>query len=148
MFREILVPLDGSHLAEGILPHVTGLARLCGARIRLLRVALVHTFPGADPTERQVEAVEEAQSYLEQVAQPLRESGFEVTTHVRYGHDATEILDHARQEEIDLIAMSTHGRTGLGRWALGSVAERVLRHSPKPVLLTRAQNRPEETSRA
>ncbi len=139
MYRNILVPLDGSPLAEEILPQVKELARLTGAQISLLRVALVHTFPGADPTERQVEATQKAYDYLEGLAEQLKKEGLKISTHVRYGHDAAEILDHARQEDIDLVAMSTHGRTGVGRWALGSVSERVLRHSPKPVLLTRAR---------
>lgn len=138
MYRNILVPLDGSKLAEEILPEVKNLARLTGAEISLLRVELIHTFPGVDPTERQVEAVQKAQDYLDELAEQLRAENLKVSTHVRYGHEAMEILDHAAQDEIDILAMSTHGRTGLGRWALGSVAERVLRHSPKPVLLTRA----------
>ena len=139
MYRNILVPLDGSPIAEEILPQVKGLARLTGAQISLLRVALVYIFPGADPTERQVEATQKVYDYLESIEEQLKKESLNISTHVRYGHDATEILDHARQEDIDLVAMSTHGRTGVGRWALGSVSERVLRHSPKPVLLTRAR---------
>jgi nucleotide-binding universal stress UspA family protein len=137
MYRKILVPLDGSHMAEEVLPQVRDLARLTGAEICLLRVVLVHALPGADPTERQVEAVREAEDYLEGIRQRLEKQGFKTSVHVRYGHDAMEILEQAQQEDIDLVTMSTHGRTGLGRWALGSVSERVLRHSPKPVLLVR-----------
>ena len=139
MYRNILVPLDGSSLAEEILPQVKELARLTGAKISLLRVALVHTFPGADPTNRQVEATQKAQEYLEKISDQLIKEGLKVSVHVRYGYDAAEIIDHAQQEDIDLVAMSTHGRTGVGRWALGSVSERVLRHSPKPVLLSRTR---------
>ena len=58
-------------------------------------------------------------------------------THVRYGHDAEQILDHAAQKDVDLIAMTTHGRSGVKRFLLGSVAEKVLRHSPKPIFLVR-----------
>jgi nucleotide-binding universal stress UspA family protein len=139
MYRNILVPLDGSSLAEEILLQVKELARLTGAEISLLRVALVHTFPGADPTDRQVEATQKAQKYLEKIADQLKKEGLKVSAHVRYGYDAAEIVDHAQQEDIDLVAMSTHGRTGVGRWALGSVSDRVLRHSSKPVLLSRAK---------
>jgi nucleotide-binding universal stress UspA family protein len=137
MYRKILVPLDGSALAEDVLPQVKGLARLTGAEICLLRIVLVHTLPGVDPTERQVEAVGEAEGYLEEVRARLEKEGFRVCVHVRYGHDAVEILEHAKHEDVDLVAMSTHGRTGLDRWTLGSVSERVVRHSAKPVLLVR-----------
>jgi len=136
MYNKILVPLDGSEVAEKILGQVVDLARLTGAEIVLLRVALARTFPGADPTDKQVEVVDRAEKYLAGVKEKLEKEGLKVSVHVRYGHDAGEILEHA--QEVDLVAMSTHGRTGLGRWALGSVAERVLRHSPKPVLLVRA----------
>jgi nucleotide-binding universal stress UspA family protein len=141
MYRKILVPLDGSPVAEEILTHVVELARLTGAEICLLRVVLAHTFPGADPTERQVQAVREAEDYLKGVEHRLADAGLKVSAHVRYGHEAIEILDHAQQKDIDLVAMSTHGRTGVERWALGSVSERILRHSLKPVLLVRAGRR-------
>ena len=137
MYKNVLVPLDGSSLAEKILPQVTELAGLTGAEVSLLRVVLAHTFPGADPTDAQVEVVREAEEYLAGVAEQLK--GLQVSTHVRYGHDADEILNHAERDEIDLIAMSTHGRTGVGRFIMGSVADRVLRHSSKPVLLMRAK---------
>ncbi|MBW1714199.1 MAG: universal stress protein [Deltaproteobacteria bacterium] len=128
MYKKILVPLDGSEVAEKILGQVVDLARLTGAEIVLLRVALARTFPGADPTDKQVEVVDRAEKYLAGVKEKLEKEGLKVSAHV--------LLEHA--QEVDLVAMSTHGRTGLGRWALGSVAERVLRHSPKPVLLVRA----------
>ena len=136
MYKKILVPLDGSPVAEQILSEVKELAKLAGAEIQLLRVVLVHTLPGADPTDKEVIAVREAEKYLEEIQSRLEKEGFDSSVHVRYGHDAGEILDHSKQ--VDLVAMSTHGRTGLGRWALGSVAERVMRHSDKPVLLVRA----------
>ena len=139
MYKSILVPLDGSTLAEGILPHVKELARLTGAEINLLRVALAYTFPGANPTDAQIEVLGKAEAYLKGIEAELLREGFKASLHVRYGHDAQEILDHADQANIDLIAMSTHGRTGVGRFIMGSVANRVLRHSSKPVLLLRAQ---------
>jgi len=141
MYTNILVTLDGSSVAEQILPQVKELARLTGAEISLLRVVLVHTFPGADPGDAQLEALREAEDYLKGVGEQLKREGLKISIHVRYGHDAGEILDHAKRKEIDLIAMSTHGRTGVGRWVLGSVAERIIRHSPKPVLLVRTTER-------
>jgi len=90
-----------------------------------------------DPTEAQVKVVREAEEYLQGLENHLRTKGLDVDTHVRYGNDAEEILDHAAQKEIDLVAMSTHGRSGFKRFFLGSVAEKVLRHAPKPVYLVR-----------
>ena len=138
MYNHILVPLDGSPVAEQIFPQVQQLSKLTGAEIHLLRVVLVHTFPGVDPTDKQVEAVREAEDYLDGIRDKLQKEGLAVNIHVRYGHEAEEILEHANQKGIDLVAMCTHGRTGVGRWTLGSVSERVLRHSPKPVLLVRS----------
>ena len=138
MFKKILVPLDGSALAEAIVPQVVELARVHGAELVILRVALAHAFPGADPTEAQLQAVRESEAYLEGVEKGLKDRGFHVSSVVRYGHAAEEILDHAAFAGIDLIAMSTHGRTGVSRWVLGSVTEKVLRASSTPLLLVRA----------
>jgi nucleotide-binding universal stress UspA family protein len=90
-----------------------------------------------DPTEAEVKVVREAEEYLRGLEERLRAKGFKVDSHVRYGDDAEEILDHAGQKEISLIAMSTHGRSGVKRFLLGSVAEKLLRHSPKPIFLVR-----------
>jgi len=135
--EKILVPLDGSNCAENVLPLVEKLARELKIGISLLRVALAHTFPGIDPTEAQVKVVREAEEYLERIADELKTKGFKVDTHVRYGNDAEEILDHANQNGIDMIAMTTHGRSGVKRFLLGSVAEKVIRYSTKPVILVR-----------
>ena len=105
------------------------------ARIMLLRVCRAHVFPGKDPTK--------AEAYLNEIVDQLKAKGFDADAHVRYGDVAEEILTHSRRNEIDLISMSTHGRSGLGRWLLGSVAEKILRHSDKPVLLLRAAEKTE-----
>lgn len=139
MFARILVPLDGSSLAEGILPEVAELARLHGAEVMLLRVALAHTCPGGEASEAQVHAVEEAEGHLAEVERRLVALGITVSRGVRCGDATEEILDHARARHADLIAMSTHGRRGIVRLMLGSVAEAVLRASPVPVLLLRAK---------
>jgi len=133
----ILVPLDGSGCAEMIFPKLEKLATELKASIALLRVAYAHTFPGADPTDAEVKVVREAEEYLRGIENRLKAKGFKVDSHVRYGDDAEEILDHASQKDIDLIAMTTHGRSGVKRFLLGSVAEKILRHSPKPVFLVR-----------
>jgi nucleotide-binding universal stress UspA family protein len=135
--ERILVPLDGSDCAEVILPKVEKLAADLKASIALLRVAYAHTFPGADPTESEVKVVREAEEYLRKIEERLKAKGFKVDSHVRYGNDAEEILDHAAQKDIDCVAMTTHGRSGVTRFLLGSVAEKILRHSPKPIFLVR-----------
>jgi len=135
--KGILVPLDGSACAENVLPMVEELASELKASITLLRVAYAHVFPGADPIEVEVKVVREAEEYLKRIEDRLKAKGFNADSHVRYGSDAEEILDHVAQRDIDFIAMTTHGRSGVKRFLLGSVAEKLLRHSPKPIFLVR-----------
>lgn len=136
-FENILITLDGSECAENVLPPVEKLASKLNANLALLRVVSASTFPGVDPTEAEVKVVREAETYLQKVEDRLKAKGFKVDSHVRYGNDAEEILEHAAQNDVDLIAMTTHGRSGVKRFLLGSVAEKVLRHSPKPIFLIR-----------
>ncbi len=133
--KRILVPLDGSKCAEYIIPKVEELAERKKEGISLLRVAMAHTFPGVDQTEAQVEVVREAEEYLRGLGGLLKAKGFNVDTHVRYGNEAEEILDHAAQKEIDLIAMSTPRHRGVKHFFMGCVAEKIMRHAPKPVFL-------------
>lgn len=133
--ERILVPLDGSECAENVLPKVEELAERKKEGICLLRVALAHTFPGVDQTEAQVEVVREAEEYLHGVEERLKAKGFDVNAHVRYGDEVEEILDHAAQKEIDLVAMATRPHRGVRHFFRGCVAEKVLRHTPKPVFL-------------
>lgn len=133
--ERILVPLDGSECAENVLPKVEELAERKKEGICLLRVALTHTFPGVDQTEAQVEVVRKAEEYLHGVEERLKAKGFDVNAHVRYGDEVEEILDHAAQKEIDLVAMATRPHRGVRHFFRGCVAEKVLRHTPKPVFL-------------
>ena len=144
MFRRILVPLDGSALAEAVLPRVTELAKSIGAEVLLLRVAIAHVFPGVDPTEEEVRVVRGAEEYVEAMAGKLAEKGIPVRAAVRYGKPAAEIIEHIAANEVDLVAMSTHGRSGLSRLVMGSVAEEVVRNAEVPVLLWRASGKPQE----
>jgi len=129
--RRVLVPLDGSAAAEGILDAVQ---RLIGASesatVYLLRV--LETPQGGAAADT---AIEEARAYLEQVAQRFRCPHCEFEAHVRPGEAASEILSLSEEVQADLIAMSTHGRSGVERWIRGSVAERVLRNSRVPLLI-------------
>jgi nucleotide-binding universal stress UspA family protein len=143
MYKRILVPLDGSALAADVLPHVQELARSIGAAVVLLRVAFAHILPGTDPVETQVTAVQDAEAYVMERAKALQKAGVRTEGKVRYGDPVEEILDHVTSDHIDLIAMATHGRTGLTRVVRGSVAEDVLRRAPVPVLSLRVHP-PEE----
>ncbi|MFC2037272.1 universal stress protein [Chloroflexota bacterium] len=144
--RRILVPLDGSEMAEQVLSPVTSVAQAVGAEVFLFQVAVDQParMSGSDwfflPAEGEFEEEErEAQVYLERVADSLREDGIQVFTGTQIGLVAESILAYAEANEIDLVAMCTHGRTGLARWALGSVADRVLRAGGVPILLVRAR---------
>ncbi len=116
-FKKILVPLDGSEISEAILPTIEKLASDLNASISILRVAYAHIFPGADATEAEVKVVREAKEYVSLIEQRLKASGLKVDSHVRYGEAGSEILDHSNSKQfgIDLIAMSTHGRSGVSR---------------------------------
>ena len=131
MYQRILVPLDGSQIAEAVLPQVQMLAECAGAEIVLLSV-MVH--PGYDyfiPEPALANAAYQNQlndlkAYLERTAARLGELGLRVQTEVCEGHVAEAILDYADSKHADLIAMSTHGRSGLGRLLMVSVAEIVM----------------------
>jgi nucleotide-binding universal stress UspA family protein len=133
----ILVPLDGSKCSENIIPKLEELASDLKSSICLLRVVSAHTFPGADRTEAEVKVVREAEKYLQGWENCLKAKGLDVDAHVRYGESVEEILDHASQKEISLIAMSTFRHRGVKRFLFGSVAEKVLQHTPKPVFVVR-----------
>jgi nucleotide-binding universal stress UspA family protein len=135
MYRTILVPLDGSPFSERALPMALSFARPLGSRLILTRAAAATTFPGADATDAQVEAVREARDYLAGVVASLSGEGVEVEIAVPYGDPAEQILMEIDLHSADLVVMCTHGRTGLGRWIYGSVAEQVLHRSPVPVVL-------------
>jgi nucleotide-binding universal stress UspA family protein len=142
----ILVPLVGSVLAERALPPAIELARQHGATLVLLRAAEAHTMPMADPIHAQVQAVGAAEYYLNGVRGRVTEAGIpDVETSVWYGTAAEAIVEAARFRKADLIVMSSHGRSGLGRLVLGSVAESVLRATRVPILLIRPGDAPVDT---
>ncbi len=137
MFKKILVPLDGSKLAEKILPQVEELVKFSGAEVHLLRVVMTYDLDPKKDKEHLEKVAGEAREYLDQVAARLKKSGIEISGTVAYGKDAMQICDYALENKFNLIAMSTHGRSGLSRWALGSVADKVLHCSIVPVMLFR-----------
>jgi nucleotide-binding universal stress UspA family protein len=142
----VVVPLDGSALAEIVLPQIIPLSRKMKLETNLVRVydSPPETYPGVDAIyldtlNRQTDAMRrEAKTYLDGKTQELRAEGLErVISTVIQGDPAAEIIELARNTPDNLIAMTTHGRSGLGRWLLGSVAEKVVQHSRDPVLLVR-----------
>jgi nucleotide-binding universal stress UspA family protein len=142
MYKRALVPLDGSSVAETILPFILEIAGPLDMEVTLLRV--VQPLPPivVEGSRHVVaEAVEarqiDAEEYLAALAAELRDKAVRVQSRVRRGVPSDEILAGAREVGADLIAMTTHGRSGLGRLLFGSVAEEVLRHSDIPVFLMR-----------
>jgi nucleotide-binding universal stress UspA family protein len=140
MYKKILVPLDGSPLAEAVLPHVQALAKSENAEIVLLRVAVTPNpnFFHRDPAEgRQItDAIEEeALDYMNIEVAKLQNEGAKVTGITRDGLVPDTILDVAEETHADVIAMSTHGRIGIQRLLKGSVAEEIVHASHVPVML-------------
>jgi nucleotide-binding universal stress UspA family protein len=143
MYRKILVPLDGSKVAEGALPHAKALAYAVGAELILLTVgaspALDFAFSDPGLAQSAVQEQEErSKKYITEIESQLKSAGFKTSTQLRIGSVADVILGVAEELQVDVIAMSTHGRTGPARWLLGSIAERVVHNSKVPVLLIRA----------
>lgn len=144
MYTHILVPLDGSPLAEQILPHVKALAEVGSKpRITLLR-AVPREYPDiveGETTNEVVNPMErllaEGRAYLDRVASPLRSEGLDVKTEVVVRQPADAIVEFANREHVDLVAMATHGRGGLGRWVFGSVTQKIMHLTPAPMLVVR-----------
>jgi nucleotide-binding universal stress UspA family protein len=148
MYKKILVPLDGSELAECTLAHVKAIASGCNVpEVILLRIAepvssfVIGELAAANTKlATQVEQYDEkehktqAKQYVAQKADELKKEGIAAQPVVVSGNPADKILDYANENQVDLIIMSTHGRSGISRWAFGSVAEKVVRHATVPVL--------------
>jgi nucleotide-binding universal stress UspA family protein len=143
VYRRALVPLDGSMVAETVLPFIIEIAGPLDMEVVLLRVIQPVPPVALEGTRHVIVEDEEARhtdavEYLAPLAVELRNRGVRVETLVRRGQPAEEILAAAREKGADLVAMSTHGRSGLGRLVFGSVAEAVLRRAAVPVFLLRA----------
>jgi len=149
MYSKIVVPLDGSELAEGVLPHVAEVIRGRESRVYLLSAsplarrrapAAVDVQPASAAVPEDLQGVmRELMEYLRGAAQRLEPTSADVWIGVRFGRPADEILAFADEVEADLIAMSTHGRSGIRRWVFGSVTDRLLHGAACPVLLVRAR---------
>jgi nucleotide-binding universal stress UspA family protein len=141
VIHHILVPLDGSALAECVLPHVAAIAPVTSARI-----TVIHVLENQDKTDGgfPIDPVgwhmqkQESQAYLEQMVERLQKMGLSVERVILEGKSAESIIEFARANSVDLIALSTHGRTGLSGWSVSSVVQKVLLRSYRSILLVRA----------
>lgn len=146
MYKKILVPLDGSALAESVLSQVVPLAQCAKSEIVLLRVVTVPASAYMVVNEPHLtmdlreDAEDQAREYLNNVAAKLRMQGIPVSTELGVGVVADTIQECATDIHADLIAMSTHGRGGLARLMIGSVADHLVRHSHLPILLIHPEN--------
>ncbi len=142
----IVVPLDGSELAQRALPYVERLARILSMEVLLARAVRTEypTYTETDLGFRvpafKEEVNREATEYLEQIAQRLRDKGLTVRSQVLTGSAAQALVNLAHETPRNLIAMTTHGRTGFSRWMMGSVASTLVRRSGDPVLVIRPQS--------
>ena len=147
--KRIMVPLDGSALAQQALPLATELTRSTHAELLLVRAVVPTIDDCASFSPRHGQLMEygevlaalrhQAASDLDTLADQLRSHEVTITTHVVNGHAAEVLVDAAAQRGVDLIVMATHGYGGLRRWALGSVADKVLHAATTPLILVRAQ---------
>jgi nucleotide-binding universal stress UspA family protein len=147
MYQHIMAPLDGSELAECVLPHVEAIASGCNVTMVTLVMVIppLHMYGGAEtrisPEERkhlEEDSVEVSTTYLEEKAQLLRDKGVLVEVKVLLGNVLDQLVEYINQNNVDLIIIATHGRSGVSRLFLGSVADRLLRQAPVPVLMVRA----------
>lgn len=142
MYKKILAPLDGSELSECGLSHVKAIAGGCSVpEVVLLMVyeplprSQLAAYTPSDFFEKAAkDAHDYAVEYMGKKASELKASGINVVIATDEGNPAEQILEYAKQKGVDLIIMSTHGRSGVARWAMGSVADKVIRHSTVPVL--------------
>lgn len=141
MFHHILVPLDGSLLAECVLPHVVALARALDARITLLRILEQQGDADDDrPVDplRWVSRKAEARIYLATWINRLQEIGLSVDGALRTGGVAPQIIEATHDIDVDLIVLSSHGYSGLSNWTLSSIAQKILQRTQRSILLVRA----------
>ena len=144
MYKKILVPLDGSELAKTALDQAGKLAKTFDAEIVLFQVVPFMPIYGSPelvtPLIVDEKQKETAEKYLANLAEELRKKGLKVAAMVRTGQQvAVEIIDFAKETGADLIIMCTHGRSGISRWVLGSIAHKVLTRAETPILLVRSK---------
>ncbi len=147
MYKKIMVPLDGSELAECVLPHLEVFIKdyhvknvvLVQVVEPILTVVNVEFSPSTQELEKSDADMKfSAQKYLDQMINRLKHEGTTLDSEILYGRVAEEIVDYAENNDIDLILVATHGRSGISRWVRGSVTDKILRSANAPVLMVRA----------
>lgn len=141
MFEHMLVPLDGSPLAECVLPHTVALAQAFGSRVTLLQVLerrpTYHRARSVDPLGWNLRKAE-AEAYLEGWAARLQKLGFETESRLLEGQAAEQIIEFAHGHEVELIVLSSHGRSGLSGWNISSVVQKIILRAYLPTMIVRA----------
>jgi len=145
-YRTILVPLDGSREGEAVIPYVAWLAFRLKAEVILFQTLVkgYHTLTSSGyeyviyPEQQMASDKALVKDYLSGVQEILKKEGVTSKIEVKMGHAAEEIIEFTDEVNADMVAMSTHGRSGVGRWVFGSVAEKVLHEGSKPLLLVRS----------
>jgi nucleotide-binding universal stress UspA family protein len=148
VFSKILVPLDGSELAECVFPYVEDIAKTRDSRVAAAFVVEHYEMPfhgGVVFDEDNLKEIERstkegAKQYMRTVKKRLLSKGIDVNTVVLEGKIADSLVDYANNNGFDLIVMATHGRSSLARWVIGSVADKILHSSTIPVLLIRSES--------
>jgi nucleotide-binding universal stress UspA family protein len=149
MYKKIMVPLDGSRLAECVFPHLETIVKGCKSpEVIVVQAVEPLSVPyGREVAQftslEQVKAFEthqkvEADRYLKKVVAHLRKTGVNARADVIYGKAGEVLSDYATKSGVDLVIIATHGRSGLSRWAWGSIADRLLHSLRVPVLMVRA----------
>jgi nucleotide-binding universal stress UspA family protein len=146
LFKKILLPLDGSQVGEAAIPSAQSLAQSLGAELvlfQVIRLSALVASEGAAMSSDMIREEEEyrratAVAYLNGVEKGFKSKGVKTSIALASGSPADQIIDYAEANAIDLIAMSTHGRSGIGRWVFGSVTDKVLHSGNTPVLTVRA----------
>jgi nucleotide-binding universal stress UspA family protein len=147
MYRRIIVPLDGSKMAECVIPHVETVAKLSKASVELVHVIEPSELPTRGGIALSVDDLkqidehskQEAQSYLTEVVRRLKSAGIKSHSKLLTGKAADSLVDYIQENNFDIVIMSTHGRSGISRWFWGSVADKILYSSKIPVLLVRSR---------
>ena len=147
MFKKILVPLDGSSLAECVLPHLLVFAQAFEADVTLLRILEIPNSSAhaqaIDPLEWQL-IKSEAKAYLKDVANRLEDNGLETHLEIKEGQAEEHIIEFVKHNQIDLIIMSSHGQSGLSGWNISSVVQKTILRAYTSTLIVRAYKLPEE----
>jgi nucleotide-binding universal stress UspA family protein len=147
MYKKIMVPLDGSELAECVLPHVEAFVKAFNVSdVILVRVVEPENLPyriegGIAPeivAEKEAGRKSAAKEYLGRIAKGFAIQGTTVHSEVVIGRITESLADYAEQNDVDLLIIATHGRSGVSRWVMGSVADKLLRSASVPVLMVRA----------